>query len=663
MKNRVLLAIASAMLLILAACTDPVDTSPNPFAFPSKTGVEPNAVVTSDTVSITGINAETTATVTSGGELLVGGTEVGQNSKVTNGAQLAVRVTASPEFDTPVTVTVTVGGFEADFTVRTRTEGPQQGAFEFVPVNNAEPGVAVDSNEVLLSTLQGAATATVSGSGAQLLVDGAPAGTSAEVENGDRLAIRLVASDDFSETVSATVSLDGEEATFEVTTRAAIAPTVAITSNLESATPGDTVRITGSLVAGDADAFRLVVPQLGVDQSYSPGDTYEVDVTDEFPELEFELTATHSRHTLQGQDALTVEVPLWVCSEPTDVITIPDDALRASFYGQVGTPDDGPITCADAQAGDMTTWEIPVITEVGEGGEEEVLHGEIASLVGLQHFANLQRFIAPYNLVSDLRPVAGLANLEQLNLDKNLVLDLSPLAGMPNLRILEVWDNGPEFDENVDGIIDIGPLAQIPTLEELYLSENNISDLGPLAALPNLRVLYALINEISDISPLATLTNLQVLRLSANHIEDGSALANLENLAWLELEYNAFQDAALVPMESFQHLWAVKLEGNYFTDLSPLINNDDFPADHGVPGFPEHRQQPTHALITFGYNCLSEEDDLAAEVAFLAKGLEIDYGRRDELPDCDSVIGGASSDTLQRRQVFIQTYREEGRVR
>lgn len=658
MKSRLLLAITSAMLLILAACTDPVDTSPNPFAFPSKTGVAPNAVVTSDTVSITGINAETPASVTSGGELLVGGVEVGQNTRVTNGAQLAVRVTASSEFDTPVTVTVTVGGFEADFTVRTRTEVPEPGVFEFVAVDDAEPGVAVDSNEVLLSTLQGAATATVSGAGAQLLVDGSPAGTSAEVENGDRLAVRVMASSDFLGIVSATVDLDGEEAVFDVTTRAATAPTVALTSNLESAAPGDTVVVTGNLVAGDADAFRLVVPQLGIDQPYSPDDTYEVGVTDEFPELEFVLTATHSRHSLQGQDALTVEVPLWVCQNPTDVITIADTTLRSRFYALPGSPveSESPITCADAHA--ITEWD----TRVEPEGT-----GEIESLVGLQHFANLEAFIAPYNLVADLSPVSGLSNLEHLNLDKNLVLDLSPLAGMPSLRILEVWDNGPEFDENVDGIADIGPLAQIPTLEELYLSENNISDLGPLASLPNLRVLYALINEISDISPLSALTELQVLRLSLNHIEDGSALTNLDNLAWLELEYNVFQDATLVPMGSFQDLWAVKLEGNYFTDLSPLINNGAFPAGQGAPDMPPHRQQPDDPLITFGYNCLSVADDAAAEAAFVGRLIEVDTDRQfKDQEECDAVLEGASvsaRDLILRRQEAIQMFRDEGRIR
>lgn len=554
-KKLIQLVTTLALFSAVVSCTDPSvstpDSTPDPFTFTAHPGAEPGAVVTSDAVTVTGINTEVTATATEGGELIVNGTASGSQAAINNRDTLAVRVTASYVYGDPIVVTVDVGGTTASFTV---------------------------------------------------------------------------------------------------TTREAVGPTVTLSANSQKATPGETITLTWKVEDGDYNTLEITNTQAGTTENVTELSDLQVEITDEYPGVEFTLIATLTDPPIESSDSLTIDVPLWVCGAPTDSIDFADESLRDNFYAQVGTPSSGPITCADAHA--LTTWD----TRELDGD------GEIASLVGMQHFEHLEAFLAPYNQVKDLTPLSNLTKLEQLNLDKNRVQDLTPLASLPALKILELWDNGPVLDENTDGIEIITPIAGITTLEELYLSENFISDLSPLESLTSLRVLYAIGNNLTDITPIANLDNLQVLRISTNFITDASALGQLENLAWLELEYNLLQDPALTPLSDFTDLFVVKLEGNYFTDLSPLVDNTSFPAAHGAPDLPAHRQQPEDAEIAFAWNCLSEADNDAAGNAFIAKGLVVDSPRIMKPSEaCDAVLTPEAA--FERQQEILDMFREEGKIR
>jgi len=532
--------------------------------------------------------------------------------------------------------------------------------FEFNAVSDALPGSAVTSNEVSLAGFSGSLGATVT-PGGELVINGVGQGAAAPVVAGDTLAVRVTASTEPNETVVATVTVGTFEADFSVTTREAGALVVSLETvpvGLSEATPGQEITLTWSVDSGEYDSLTLTTIPATVSTPVTAAE-FAVTIPNGFPQITYVLTATDSETEIEGSASVALDVPLWVCQNPEDVITFADSELRANFsqFFPPGPTDE--ITCGDALA--VTAWNT---------GHHIDAPGTIESLVGMQHFANLVQFNAHWNLVSDLAPLSGLDALEELNLDKNQVVDLSPLAGHPGLRILEVWDNGPTRDDHLDGITDLSPLASIPTLEQLFLSENNISDLSPLSGLTSLNVIYLIANDIEDISPLAGITGLQVLRLSGNRIEDASVLANMPAMGWLELDNNFLQDPAIVPLEDFDNLWVVSLEGNYFTSFDPLIDNVDFPAAGGVPGLPEHRGQPDVATVHIAYNCLTEAEDLAAGLAFEAKGLVVDEGPgggprivRDQV-DCDAVIGGAGEfNPIEMQQEAIQRLREQGRIR
>lgn len=633
---------------------------PDPFSFAAVGPVEPGAVVTSSAATLTGFDGPLAATVSGAGapELLINGVPAAVPAQVEPGDTVAVRVTASSEFGALVTATATVGGVTADFTVTTRAADGTPDPFSFASVDQAEPGALVTSAAATLGGFDGPLVANVSGAGAPaLLINGTVVATPTEVEPGDTVALRVSASAAFGGTVSAEVAIGGVTAAFEVATRAAVQPVVSLSTapaGVAEAAPADALTLTWDVVSGDYETLTLTTVPAST-ATVVTGSQHTVTIPGATPQVQYVLTASDTRHALTGSDSLTIGVPMWVCQNPLDVITLVDPELLGNYYDTFGIDPSIPITCGDALS--ITDWNT---------GHHIGLPGSIASLVGMQHFRNLQTFSAHWNQIDDLTPLAGLTALEELNLDKNRITDLSPLTGHPSLRILEVWDNGPVRDLGTDGISDLSPLATIPTLEQLFLSENNISDLTPLAGLTSLTLIYLIANDIEDITPFANLTNLRVLRLNANRITDASVLTNMPALGWLELNYNLLQDPALVPLEGFENLWAVLVEGNYFTDFAPLLDNADFPAAGPVPGLPAHRQQPTAPTVHIAYNCLTEAEDIAAGLAFEAKGLVVDAAPRAvrDAAECAAFIDGLSDlEARQLQQDAIQTLRHQGRIR
>lgn len=88
--------------------------------------------------------------------------------------------------------------------------------------------------------------------------------------------------------------------------------------------------------------------------------------------------------------------------------------------------------------------------------------------------------------------------------------DLTPLANLPDIHTLILSDNN---------IVDLSPLAPLKKLKILDLNRNQLSDLAPLARLPLLTRLHLEDNRITDISPLFSLECLEVAELKGNQID------------------------------------------------------------------------------------------------------------------------------------------------
>jgi VWFA-related protein len=99
------------------------DTEPDPFSFATQTGVEPNATVTSNTETITGIEVDAHISVIQGSYSIgCNGTFTTNPGEISNGDTVCVQQQASPNFSTSRTTTLTIGGVAKTFKTTTRSQ-------------------------------------------------------------------------------------------------------------------------------------------------------------------------------------------------------------------------------------------------------------------------------------------------------------------------------------------------------------------------------------------------------------------------------------------------------------------------------------------------------------------------------------------------------------
>jgi len=98
----------------------PPDTTPDAFSFSDQTGLPPNAEVQSNEITVAGVNAPAPISIVGGEYSINGGAFTATAGTVPNGARVRVRVTASINYSTTVSATLTIGGVSDTFSVLTR---------------------------------------------------------------------------------------------------------------------------------------------------------------------------------------------------------------------------------------------------------------------------------------------------------------------------------------------------------------------------------------------------------------------------------------------------------------------------------------------------------------------------------------------------------------
>jgi photosystem II stability/assembly factor-like uncharacterized protein len=209
----------------LAPATPPPaapDTVPDAFTFADQNEVATNTLVTSNEVTISGIDSPTAVSIGDVGEYSInGGAYTRAAGTLVNGARLRVRHSSSANGGQAVVSVVTVGGIEGRFTSRTaQAPAPDTtpDAFDFADVVDALPDTDVHSQPQTISGID-AATA-IRCSGCSYSVNGV-AFTSADgsVRNGDVVTLSLRSSTQYSTTVNSSVTIGGVSDAYSVRTR------------------------------------------------------------------------------------------------------------------------------------------------------------------------------------------------------------------------------------------------------------------------------------------------------------------------------------------------------------------------------------------------------------------------------------------------------------
>lgn len=99
------------------------DTTPDAFAFTDVTGATVSTVYTSNTITVSGINASTAITITGGTYSINGAAYTSSAGNVVLGDTVSVRATSSGSNSTAVNVALTIGGVSDTYTVTTAAGG------------------------------------------------------------------------------------------------------------------------------------------------------------------------------------------------------------------------------------------------------------------------------------------------------------------------------------------------------------------------------------------------------------------------------------------------------------------------------------------------------------------------------------------------------------
>lgn len=204
--------------------TRAADEDPDPFAFTSVLGAEPSTLLTSEAISVSGVEGSVRVAVVGGEYCLNSDPCTDVSGTVQNGDRVRVRHLSATEFLTQTHTSLTVGSRSADFSSQTRERDQIPDPFQFTSRTGVTPGARIDSNTVTLAGFEGELSVSVSG-GQYCLGSAACTSSPGVVSAGTSIRLSHVAASTGNTETVTTVSVGAASASFKSTT-AAIADAV-----------------------------------------------------------------------------------------------------------------------------------------------------------------------------------------------------------------------------------------------------------------------------------------------------------------------------------------------------------------------------------------------------------------------------------------------------
>ena len=198
------------------------DTTPDDFAFATEYSVARSDYAYSDTVTITGLGAPASLSVSNGEYSTDGGqTYSSAEGSISTGTGVQLRHVSSAEYGASVVTTLTIGGVEGYFESITEAApgDTEPDAFAFTDLSNAPVGTLLESDAVYINGISEPTTVTVIG-GEYRVVGDEYTTAGGIIKNGQSLQLRHTSAIDYSATTTTTVTVGGVSAAFSSTTEA-----------------------------------------------------------------------------------------------------------------------------------------------------------------------------------------------------------------------------------------------------------------------------------------------------------------------------------------------------------------------------------------------------------------------------------------------------------
>ena len=237
------------------------DTTPDAFSFNAQTNVALSTQVISNIITVTGINTQAPISIVNGEYAINGGAFTSTAGMVNNNDTAQVRLTSAPSADTTSTATLTIGGIPAAFNVTTIAADTTPDGFIFDAQTDVTLSTLITSNSITVTGINSPAPISVS-NGEYAINGGSFTSSPGSVNNGNSVQVRLTSAATEGTTTTATVTIGGVNADFNVTTLAADTTPPVITLNGENPLllfQGETYVEAGATAIDDVDGSVNVV--------------------------------------------------------------------------------------------------------------------------------------------------------------------------------------------------------------------------------------------------------------------------------------------------------------------------------------------------------------------------------------------------------------------
>ena len=198
------------------------DMTPDQFTFTDQTGVALNTVITSNIITVTGLNAATPISIVGGTYAINGGPYTSASGTVSNGSTVTVQQTSSANYSTTTDATLTIGGISDTFSVTTEAAPPDitPDQFTFADRTGVALNTVINSNAITVSGLNAATPISIVG-GTYTINGGPYTSASGTVSNGSTVTVQQISSPSYYTMTIATLTIGGVSDTFNVTTQVA----------------------------------------------------------------------------------------------------------------------------------------------------------------------------------------------------------------------------------------------------------------------------------------------------------------------------------------------------------------------------------------------------------------------------------------------------------
>jgi internalin A len=212
----------------------------------------------------------------------------------------------------------------------------------------------------------------------------------------------------------------------------------------------------------------------------------------------------------------------------------------------------------------------------------DISSNKLKNIQPVEKIKSLERFKFNYNNVQQLAPVKNMPSLTMLSASNNNIEDLENLSALPVLNTLVLSginlknaDRLPEMpnlsflnvsDNNLD---DLSKLVKYKELEELDIDNNPVHDFTPLMSFTKLRLIKAVSVASNNFSPLFQLPAVEHLDISKNNIQQLFLTEINKNITSLYISDNNLSDISF--LNNLPNLIFLDLRKNQVSDISPVI--------------------------------------------------------------------------------------------